>query len=246
LQNLYTEISQFEPLFPSETGEIEDLAYRLVETSARLEGRLSPATLSGIAGLLRVVNSFYSNLIEGHNTHPIDIQKAMRREYSDDEDKRDLQIESRIHIEVQQKIFERLAAEPETNVAAPEFLCWIHGEFYEQMPERLRWAKGEAEEKAWVEAGKVRNDQVVVGRHLPPTVCRHFEEKFQMNFLDGSAFLNHHFVKLGWLSSWRDLLPQDEMKEIFLSLEQNLNAYSNESGGLSLTVPMAFIEGEKA
>ncbi len=76
-------------------------------------------------------------------------------------------------------------------------------------------------------------------------IRRHFEETFQMNFLDGSAFLNHHFVKLGWLSSWRDLLPQDNLKEIFLSLEQNLNAYSNESGGLSLTVPMAFIEGEK-
>jgi ubiquinone/menaquinone biosynthesis C-methylase UbiE len=77
-------------------------------------------------------------------------------------------------------------------------------------------------------------------------ICCHFEESFQMKFLDGSAFLNHHFVKLGWLSSWRDLLPQDDLKEIFLSLEQNLNTYSNESGGLSLTVPMAFIEGEKA
>jgi len=77
-------------------------------------------------------------------------------------------------------------------------------------------------------------------------IRHHFEESFQMNFLDGSAFLNHHFVKLGWLSSWRDLLPQDDLEEIFLSLEQNLNAYSNESGGLSLTVPMAFIEGEKA
>ncbi len=77
-------------------------------------------------------------------------------------------------------------------------------------------------------------------------ICCHFEESFQMKFLDGSAFLNHHFVKLGWLSSWRNLLPQDDLKEIFLSLEQNLNTYSNESGGLSLTVPMAFIEGEKA
>jgi len=77
-------------------------------------------------------------------------------------------------------------------------------------------------------------------------IRRHFEETFQMNFLDGSAFLNHHFVKLGWLSSWRGLLPQDDLKEIFTSLEQNLNTYSNKSGKLSLTVPMAFIEGEKA
>ncbi len=76
-------------------------------------------------------------------------------------------------------------------------------------------------------------------------ILRHFEETFQMNFLDGSAFLNHHFVKLGWLSSWIDLLPQANLKEIFTSLEQNLNARSKESGGLLLTVPMAFIEGEK-
>jgi Fic family protein len=167
---LYTEISQFEPLLPTESGELEDLAYRLVETSAELNGRLSPATLSGIAALLRVVNSYYSNLIEGHDTHPIDIERAMKREYSeDDDDKRDLQIESRIHIEVQQKILERLAAEPETNVASADFLFWIHAEFYASMPERLRWARGKNEEKAWVEAGEVRAAQVKVGRHLPPT-----------------------------------------------------------------------------
>jgi len=76
-------------------------------------------------------------------------------------------------------------------------------------------------------------------------ICRHFEENFEMKFLDGSAFLNHHFIKLGWLTSWRDLLPLEELKEIFLALEQNLNSYSNEFSGLSLTVPMAFIEGNK-
>lgn len=167
---MYKDISQFEPLLLKESGVLEGLAYRLVETSAELKGRLSPATLSGIASLLRVVNSYYSNLIEGHNTHPIDIQRAMRLDYSADVEKRDLQIESRIHIEVQQKILERLTAEPETNVASADFLCWIHGEFYTQMPERLRWARGENGEKAWVKAGEVRTAQVKVGRHLPPTV----------------------------------------------------------------------------
>jgi arsenite methyltransferase len=76
-------------------------------------------------------------------------------------------------------------------------------------------------------------------------ICRHFEENFEMKFLDGSAFLNHHFIKLGWFTSWRDLLPPEELKEIFLSLEQNLNSHSNEFSGLTLTVPMAFIEGNK-
>jgi len=76
-------------------------------------------------------------------------------------------------------------------------------------------------------------------------VRRHFEESFDMKFLDGSAFLNHYFVKLGWLESWKNLLPEAETVEIFTALELNLNAYALRSGGLTLTVPMAYVEGEK-
>jgi ubiquinone/menaquinone biosynthesis C-methylase UbiE len=76
------------------------------------------------------------------------------------------------------------------------------------------------------------------------TVSRQFDESFEMNFLDGSAFLNHHFVKLCWLGSWKELLTGEDIKSIFTKLEENLNA-STGSGCLQLTVPMAFIEGIK-
>lgn len=76
-------------------------------------------------------------------------------------------------------------------------------------------------------------------------ICRNFEESFEMKFLDGSAFLNHYFIKLGWLTTWIKLFPNDELVEIFSFLEQNLNSYAHKHGGLTLTVPMAFIEGEK-
>jgi hypothetical protein len=66
-----------------------------------------------------------------------------------------------------------------------------------------------------------------------------------MKFVDGSAFLNHYFVKLGWLTTWMGLFPTEQLTEIFTALEQNLNAYSVKNNGLVLTVPMAFIEGEK-
>ena len=66
-----------------------------------------------------------------------------------------------------------------------------------------------------------------------------------MKFLDGSAFLNHYFVKLGWLTTWMKIFPKDELKEIFFTLEENLNSFSQKNNGLTLTVPMAFIEGEK-
>jgi arsenite methyltransferase len=76
-------------------------------------------------------------------------------------------------------------------------------------------------------------------------VTGHYEEKFEMRFLDGSSFLRHHFVKLGWLSSWKDLLPKEELKTIFKKLEDNLNSYAKKANGLTLTVPMAFVEGTK-
>jgi arsenite methyltransferase len=76
-------------------------------------------------------------------------------------------------------------------------------------------------------------------------VTRHFEESFQMKFVDGSAFLNHHFVKLGWFTTWFAIFPKEELQEIFFALEQNLNDYSTKNNGLNLSVPMAFIEGEK-
>ena len=165
---MYKHISQMEPLYPARTDVLEDLARELIAASAKLEGRLAPATLEGIRALLRMINSYYSNLIEGHSTHPIDIERAMREDYSKDQEKRDLQVESQIHIEVQEEIIRRLTEEPDLNVASPEFLCWIHERFYHRMPERLRWVKSESGERAYVDAGLVRNRHVEVGQHVAP------------------------------------------------------------------------------
>jgi arsenite methyltransferase len=76
-------------------------------------------------------------------------------------------------------------------------------------------------------------------------VIRYFEESFEMKFVDGTAFLNHHFVKLGWVATWIGLFPKVELQEIFSVLEQNLNDFSTKNNGLILTVPMAYIEGAK-
>lgn len=165
---MYTEIHQFEPLIPSENGELDDLALELSMTSSKLVGGLPPQTLDGIRELLRIVNSYYSNLIEGHNTHPIDVERAMKADYSQNEDKRDLQHESLIHIGLQEKIEAWLSARPNLDVTSADFLCAIHKEFYEQLPDRLRWVEGDGMKPAWVEAGVLRDRQVVVGKHLPP------------------------------------------------------------------------------
>lgn len=77
------------------------------------------------------------------------------------------------------------------------------------------------------------------------TVRRMYEDRFVMRFVDGTAFLNHHFIKLGWLTSWVAMFPADRVRHIFAALEDDLNALANERGELALTVPMLFIEGER-
>ena len=72
--------------------------------------------------MFRSINSYYSNLIEGHNTHPVDIERALREDYSADPAKRALQLESRAHIELQEAIEKRLAHEPELQICCCRFL----------------------------------------------------------------------------------------------------------------------------
>src|SRR5580700_9833592 len=65
---------------------------------------LPPSILTSLASLIRSMNCYYSNLIEGHDTHPIDIERALKNDYSSDAKKRDLQLEAKAHITVQQWI----------------------------------------------------------------------------------------------------------------------------------------------
>ena len=106
---MYDAVSQMEPMFPSKGAEqLADLAVDLVRNSAALGSHFRSHTREALVSLLRQMNSYYSNLIEGHNTHPIDIERAIRQEYLDEPAKRALQFESKAHVEVQQLIEDQL------------------------------------------------------------------------------------------------------------------------------------------
>jgi len=110
---MYRHPSTMEPLLPAADSELADLALDLATESARTAGRLHPVTERVLRTLFRSINSYYSNLIEGHKTHPADIERALREDYSADPAKRALQLESRAHIALQEAIEKRLAHEPE-------------------------------------------------------------------------------------------------------------------------------------
>jgi len=93
-----------EPLLLGETAArrtgLPDLALELGQRSAGFHRSLPASLLMSLADLVRTMNCYYSNLIEGHATHPVDIERALKGDYSQDARKRDLQLEARAHITV--------------------------------------------------------------------------------------------------------------------------------------------------
>lgn len=144
------------------TGELRELASQLSKESARLVGTLHPVTRGQVAALVRNMNSYYSNLIEGHYTHPADIEKALKNDYSAEPEKRALQIESAAHVNVEALMRDRLERADE-DVCTDTFVRWLHQEFFERLPPELRVVHGVA-----VEPGAYRKREVRVGAHLAP------------------------------------------------------------------------------
>jgi Fic family protein len=158
-----------EPMMPPEEGQrrLEDAAFDLVSHASSLAGQISPIVTASIGTLVRSMNCYYSNLIEGHDTHPRDIDKALRRDYSAEPAQRALQLEAVAHIEVQQAIDEG-RDDPAFPASLP-YVLWLHREFCSRLPDELLWVEDpESKMRAHVCPGKLRDGEVVVGRHLPP------------------------------------------------------------------------------
>ena len=96
--DFYTNPREMEPLFPSQNEELIDLAMDVHRRAAGLGSSLHRITRRIVANLLRHINSYYSNLIEGHHTHPADVERAARKEYDENPKKRALQKLSLAHI----------------------------------------------------------------------------------------------------------------------------------------------------
>jgi Fic family protein len=154
------------PLLPERTDDLKDLALEVIQRSASLGTRQHPLTLHALRELLYIINSYYSNLIEGHNTHPCDIVRAMQQQYDADPEKRNLQLENVAHIMVQRQMETWLHEEPTLNIAGQEFLCSLHREFFKQMPEEFRAMTNP--ETGRVVPGELRTESVEVGQHAPP------------------------------------------------------------------------------
>lgn len=159
--------SWMEPMLPDSTPRLQHLVLDLVADANRFASSLNPMLRRTIGDLVRSMNCYYSNLIEGHSTELVDIQRAMESNYSADIEKRNLQLEARAHIAVQQLIDDGKMPYPS---ASRDALMWIHCEFYRHLPDDLLWVKDrDALDRVRLEPGQLRTRTVRVGDHIAPS-----------------------------------------------------------------------------
>ncbi len=172
-----------EPMVLSSEAEVRprltELVLELTKRSTAFRSRLPKGLADPLADLVRSMNCYYSNLIEGHNTHPVDIERALHDDLSEDPKKRDLQLEAKAHIAVQKWIDEGGLKGRELTEAG---LRETHRRFIALLPEKLCWVENpQTRERIRVVPGGLRDRDVQVGRHraVSPGAVPRFMRRFE-------------------------------------------------------------------
>ena len=167
---LYEDPAAMEPLLPQTLRpQMAERTCEIFRKSGELTGQI-PAAINRerIAALIREMNSYYSNLIEGHKTLPKDIEAALRKTADSNDSDSANQHLARAHIRVEEGMRKRLQSEEKSSVHSSDFLCELHREFYRHLPARLHEVKSENNRIYRVEPGMLRDFEVSVGGHQPP------------------------------------------------------------------------------
>ena len=201
---------------PDRRGPLKDMAQEIVAASARLEGRIAPPTAEVLGDKLRLINSYYSNLIEGHKTTIPDIESALRNDFDRDPEKKYAQALCAAHVEVERQFMRQVLAAPAPNVCHPRFLCDLHAGFYAHLPPEHRFTHtGAGFTEIPVNQGQLRDVDVSVdgqSRHGPPRealagLLDTFSSAYAPEHFHGDERLmamaaSHH--RLTWLHPFRD------------------------------------------
>lgn len=212
----------FSPPLPEKQGNISpkliSLADKVWIESAKLTSTYSPQVLNSIKDLLRITNSYYSNLIESEGTHPIDIERAMKEDFDQDDYKKNLQKLSLVYIDVQKEI-ESQCDKDTCKPFSEFFIKKIHKDLYSrvEMKPFLNIEKQDNLETNFITMipGEIRTQNVKVGRHVAPkfeelpSLFTTYENYYNKNFSQMSnarklitAITTHH--KLIWIHPFPD------------------------------------------
>lgn len=203
----YDQPHQFEPLMPSR--QLDALGRRarpVVEAALRLQAAAHPTTLQELRSLVRAMNSYYSNRIEGQSTHPVHIARALKADFSAQPDIARRQRLALAHIRAEHALEARIPDEVEA--LHSRSLLLAHQILYEQLtPEDRRTDDG-----LEVPPGHLRTQDVAVYRHQPPAHAavprflaradEHYAKPWGLDQLLIVAACAHH--RLAWVHPFLD------------------------------------------
>jgi len=163
---MFNSPSQMEPLLIEESRprfmELLGLAHGLDTQSAVLHAKIAPKTAQSMSELVLGMNCYYSNLIEGHQTLPDDIARALEK-YQRVDAKPDLKNLSAAHIQAETWARKHNLLD----VGIIPFISSVHRIFIEHMPPEQRVLKnGRVLEPGALRTNK--EDEVLIGLHHAP------------------------------------------------------------------------------
>lgn len=177
------------PVLPTDLkGNIDEeilvLSEKVCIESAKLTSSHNKYIINSIRELLRKTNSYYSNKIESEGTHPISIEKAMKKNFSENSKERNLQKLSLGYIETLKELEEQKG-----NIYNREFIKNIHRIFYEKtnIKDFLEIPFGADGKTLTMEIGRFRNIDVEVNDFLAPrhqeldSLFNEFETLYRFN-----------------------------------------------------------------
>jgi Fic family protein len=160
----YHSIRQFEPLLPRQrVDELQAKTLAIEEKSSLLGNGIHVSTVASIQELVRSMNSYYSNRIEGQSTHPANIERALAHDFSDKPDIAKLQRVAIAYIDAEKEL-ELIEGRGLENTLHSTILVKAHRALYHKLDSLDRMIP----EGRIIEPGQIRQEQVVVGNHLPP------------------------------------------------------------------------------
>jgi len=161
---MFTETHQFEPLLPADV-HLELLlgkAHELSRAATLLAGTRAPSELRA---LLRSMNSYYTNRIEGQHTRPHEIDQALRKDFSKDAKLAAKQRLAVAHIEAELALEQRyVGGDAARGLYATDAVQVMHQELFGRLPPQdLMTDEGEP-----IVPGQLRQQEVKVGQHVAP------------------------------------------------------------------------------
>jgi Fic family protein len=212
---VFRDPAAMEPLLPDwGRAELAELSQKITLGFGELRGFVhSPVVRDKIAALVREMNCYYSNLIEGHKTLPRDIERAQHADFAKDTKQKENQLLAIAHIQTEEAMIARLRVKGGVDVYSPEFLCWIHADFYRRLPESMHISRTKAGKEYRIVPGQFRDYMVDVGRHTPPDYAAlpAFLERFREAYSSSEILATNRLVaiaaahhRLAWIHPFGD------------------------------------------